>query len=173
MTRKVSIIGLLTALGILSVDHAATSVDQPTAAAVADPFAYCARIGTIDTPNGGASPVPPALAPFLRITLGLSPEAPLTPQNYFWRCMDGAVYVCSIGANNRCDVKADRSKRNAGADSYCRENLNAAFVPAYATGHNTIYEWSCSAGSAVAGKRTMKIDHRGYRTDIWYRVSRH
>lgn len=171
MMRIVSTIGLLTALGILSVDQPTAVVGQPTAAAVQDPFAYCARIGTIDTPEGGASPVPSALVPFLRTTLGLSPEAPLTPENYFWRCMDRAVYVCAIGANRRCDVKADRNRRNTGADNYCRENRNAAFVPAYATGHNTIYEWSCSAGSALAGKRTMKLDHRGYRADIWYRLS--
>ncbi len=173
MTRLVSRIGLLTALGILWLEHAAAAIAKPGAPGVDDPFAYCARIGTIDTPSGGASPIPPALTPFLQATLRLSAEAPLLPKNYFWRCMDGAAYICAIGANQRCDAKADRAKQNSGADNYCRENRDAAFVPAYATGHNTIYVWSCSAGRAVNGKRTIKLDRRGYRADIWYRVSRH
>src|SRR5271165_2404044 len=107
MTRLVSRIGLLTALGILWLEHAAAAIAKPGAPGVDDPFVYCALIGTIDTPSGGASPIPPALTPFLQATLGLSAEAPLLPKNYFWRCMDGAVYVCAIGANQRCDAKAD------------------------------------------------------------------
>jgi hypothetical protein len=172
MTRLVATIGLLTALSIVQLENTATATGKPGIGRVEDPFAYCARVITIDKPLGGASPVPFALAPLLRTTLGLSAEVPLAPQNYFWRCMDGAVYVCAIGANLRCDVKADRAEQNSGADNYCRENLNATFVPAFATGHNTIYEWSCSAGHAVRGKRTIKLDRRGYRSDIWYRVSR-
>jgi hypothetical protein len=172
MTRSLSTIAALTVLGIYSVHHAIAAADTLSVPVVADPFGYCARLGTIDTPEGGASPVPTALMPFLRTTLGLSADAPLTPQNYFWRCMNGAVYVCVIGANQRCDAKADRGKRNSGADNYCRENPKATFVPAYATGHNSIYEWSCSAGNAVPGKRTIKLDRRGYRSDIWHRISR-
>ena len=71
--------------------------------------------------------------------------------------MDGRVYVCAIGANLRCDAKAERAKRNAGADNYCRENPNATFVPACATGHDTIYAWSCSAGNALPGKRAIML----------------
>jgi hypothetical protein len=172
MRRSLSMIAMLAVLVILSVTRAITVAGTLSAPVVADPFAYCARLGTLDTPLGGASPVPRALLPFLRTALGLSAEAPLTSQSYFWRCMDGAVYVCAVGANLRCDVKADRAERNSGADNYCRENPNATIVPAYATGHNTIYEWSCSAGNAVPGKRTIKLDRRGYRADTWHRVSR-
>lgn len=172
MTRPLSMIAMLTAAVILSMNDATTAAAAPGAPLVADPFAYCASLGTIDTPLGGASPVPGALAPLLRTTLGLSAQAPLASQSYFWRCMDGAVYVCATGANLRCDVKADVAERNPGADNYCRENPKATIVPAYATGHNTIYEWNCSAGNAVPLKRTIKLDRRGYRADIWYRVSR-
>jgi hypothetical protein len=169
MSRLVATIGLLTAVSIVLLREAATATGQPVPG-IEDPFAYCAGVNTIDTPLGGASPTPAALAPFLRKTLGLSADVALNPREYFWRCMDGAVYVCATGANLRCDTKADRAKRNSGADNYCRENPNSAFVPAYATGHNTIYAWRCSAGSAVSGKRAIKLDRRGYRADIWHRV---
>jgi hypothetical protein len=169
MTRPLPTIAGLIVLVILVPDHI-TVAGGTGSAPIADPFAYCARLGTIDTPKGGASPVPTALTPFLRTTLGLSVEAPLTPQSYYWRCMNGAVYVCAIGANRPCASKADRSTHNTGADNYCRENPDAEFVPAYATGHNTVYEWSCSEGRAMPGKRTIEVDARGYPAEIWYRV---
>ncbi len=170
MMRLSKLVGTLTFLALLGLGYRGVAADI-AATASGDPFAYCAHVGTTDGPAGGASPVPIALGLALRRTLGLSADVPFKPEHYYWRCMDGKVYVCAIGANRRCDLKADRSSRNSGADSFCRENRNAASVPAYATGHNTIYEWSCSAGSAVAGKHTMKVDHRGYRADNWYRVS--
>jgi hypothetical protein len=172
MTRPLPTIAWLTVLVILVVDLT-TAAGGTWSAPIADPFAYCARLGTIDTPNGGASPVPTALMPLLRTTLGLSEEAPLTPQSYYWRCMDGGVYVCAIGANRPCASRADRTTHNTGADNYCRENLDTEFVPAYATGHNTVYEWSCAGGRAVPGKRAIKADGRGYPAEFWYRVLRH
>jgi hypothetical protein len=139
--------------------------------APADPFAYCAAIHNIDIPIGGASPVPGALKPYLARALGLPANSAMVPESYYWRCMSGAVYVCAIGANIPCDAKADRARRNMGAEHYCRENPGATFVPAYATGHASIYSWSCSAGDAVPGRRMAKVDHRGFRVDFWYRVS--
>jgi hypothetical protein len=123
MTRLLSTIGLLTAMGILWFEPSAAAIAKPGAPGIDDPFVYCTRIGTVDTPSGGGSSIPLALTPFLRITLGLSAEAPLTPASYYWRCTDGAVYVRAIGANERFDSKADRAKQNAGADSYCPESL--------------------------------------------------
>jgi hypothetical protein len=156
-------------LGVISLIGA----DVSSATAIEDPFAYCLRVGTVDEPTGGGSPVPAALVPYLRTAIGLSADAPITPEGVYWRCMDRSVFVCAVGANIRCDTKADRAKRNLGADNYCRENPNAAFVPAYATGHNGIYEWSCAAGSARRGKRLVELDARGYRIDFWHRVSQH
>jgi hypothetical protein len=112
-------------------------------------FAYCARVGTMDTPTRNKA----------------------RPGSY-WRCMDGAVYVCEVGANIPCDSKADRATHNAGADNYCRESRDATTVPAYATGHQTIYEWHCAAGLAVRGRPTAKLDRRGFRTDFWHRISK-
>jgi hypothetical protein len=77
-----------------------------------------------------------------------------------------------VGANLPCQRKANRSKRNAGADNFCRDNRDTASVPAYASGHDTIFDWSCAAGLAVRGRAVAKLDRRGYRIDIWYRVTR-
>jgi hypothetical protein len=102
--------------------------------------------------------------------LGLPRDASLSPNEIFWRCMDGKVYVCARGANIPCDSKADRSKMNRGAANYCRENPNAADVPAYATGHRTVYRWKCIEGEAERGPTVSATDRRGFRTDIWHVV---
>jgi len=120
--------------------------DSPGVSEATDIFAYCAGVGTADKPVLDTA----------------------HPGNY-WRCMDGAVYICTVGANIPCDTKADRAKHNVGADSYCRENPDAAIVPAYATGHRTIYEWRCKRGVAAPGRFIARLDRRGFRTDLWRR----
>jgi hypothetical protein len=140
------------------------------------PFAFCARVGTDDrlgSLHGAASGAAlGALEPYLDEALGLAREASLPANEIFWRCMDGAVYVCARGANIPCDSKADRSKLNRGAANYCRENPNAAEVPAYATGHRTVYRWKCTEGRAERGPTVIATDRRGFRTDIWHVVAR-
>ncbi len=139
-----------------------------------DPFAYCAVHGTIDEPSGSfrPNPVPAALVPLIPKAMGLSAGTPLPPAGLYWRCMDKAVWVCSVGANLPCAAKADRSATNAGAENWCRENRNSDFVPAFAAGHETLYNWSCRDGQAIRGKANGTVDRRGYRSDIWYRVDK-
>ena len=138
------------------------------------PFAFCARVGTDDrlgSSHGAASGAAPgALEPYVYQALGLPRDASLSPNEIFWRCMDGKVYVCARGANIPCDSKADRSRMNRGAANYCRENPNAADVPAYATGHRTVYRWKCIEGEAERGPTVSATDRRGFRTDIWHVV---
>jgi len=139
-----------------------------------DPFAYCAANGTVDEPSGSfrPNPVPAVLVPLIPKAMGLAASAKLPPAGLYWRCMDQAVWVCSIGANLPCATKADRATTNTGAENWCKDNPNSDFVPAFATGHDTIYDWSCSNGRAVRGKANATLDRRGYRADIWYRVDK-
>jgi len=174
MTRSASLLCCLTLLHFVGNCNGAFAAEPRPAKAhnLEDPFTYCSRVVTADSPAGGSSPVPPALTPYLARALGLQADVEFMAESYYWRCMDGAVYVCAIGANLPCDTKSDRAKRNRGAENYCRENREAAFVPAFATGHDTIYEWSCSNGRGVRGRRTATLDRRGYRTVIWHKVLR-
>ena len=136
------------------------------------PFAYCTRVGTDDRLGGSQGAANGAtlgtLEPYLHEALGLERDASIPPNEIFWRCMDGKVYVCARGANIPCDSKADRSKTNGGAANYCRENPNAAEVPAYATGHRTVYGWKCIERHAERGPTVSATDRRGFRTDFWH-----
>lgn len=139
-----------------------------------DPFAYCKANGTVDEPSGSfrPNPVPASLVPLVPKAMGLPAGTKLPAAGLYWRCMDKAVWVCSVGANLPCAAKADQSERNPGAEAWCRENPHSAFVPAFAAGHETLFDWSCSDGRAVRGKANSSLDRRGYRTDIWYQVKR-
>jgi hypothetical protein len=155
---------------LAALAHAPTAIANSPVADSADPFAYCARVGNIDQPAGGSSPLPAALEQPVRVALGLASDAPFEPSMFYWRCMQHAVYVCDTGANIPCATKADRAHRNAGAEEFCRTHRDAAVVPAFATGHATLYAWRCMAGHAVHGKILAPLDRRGYRSDFWHRI---
>lgn len=143
---------------------------------VADPFAYCERVRTDDRISGAGSTTSEAaakiLAPYVRSAFGLPAAAAPPAGSVFWRCMQGRVYVCIVGANLPCASKADRAKRNPGADAYCRENPDASDVPAFATGHETIYSWRCAAGKAQRGAPIADLDERGFRRDLWHGIAK-
>jgi hypothetical protein len=164
---------VLVALGVGSGEHGAAQGAGPLPA-FESPFAFCARVGTDDrlgsSHSAASAAALGALQPYLHEALGLPLDASFLPNEIFWRCMGGKVYVCARGANIPCDSKADRSEVNRGAENYCRENPNGAEVPAYATGHRTIYRWKCVEGRAERGPTLIATDSRGYRTDIWHVV---
>ena len=151
----------------LGAAHAAETFDGP--------FTYCAAVRTIDAPDtryqGPAVPEPVARG--LQKEFGVAPEEPLAAfaRGTTWRCMDGAVYACNVGANLPCQEKpATDPQPSDGMRTYCKENPGSDFIPMYVTGHGTIYDWSCVNGVVTRGKRTAELDARGYIASIWYRI---
>lgn len=82
------------------------------------------------------------------------------------RCVGSQLLACWVGANLNCG-KADTRRRLVGATAFCRDNPDAADVPMAATGHDTIYDWRCVKGRAVAGKVVMAADPQGYVAGNW------
>ncbi len=140
------------------------------------PFAYCKAVGTIDSPGKEYTgpPVPESIAKALKKAWGSPDSAPLDTfiQGTYWRCMDGEVYACNVGANLPCDEKADVSREPTdGMKDYCKENSGSDFIPMYVTGHSTVYEWKCDGVTPVAGKQFADVDKQGYQKDIWYKIN--
>jgi hypothetical protein len=140
-----------------------------------DPFAYCSAVGTIDTPDARyAGPkVPDAVVKGLQKVLNLpgTPAPPLT-QGSFWRCMDGKVFACTVGANLPCTEKANTDQVPTSAmNDFCQSNPTADVVPAAVTGHTTIYEWRCANGTPTIVKQVATVDARGFLANIWYEIS--
>jgi hypothetical protein len=114
-------------------------------------------------------PLPPSLVEPTKQIFGLAMPDDLVTRTTLMRCTNGAVMVCNEGANLPCG-KANMSQVSPGASAYCKENPKSTMVPAYATGHGTIYTWHCDAGQARAGKPIQNVDPRGFITQFWKRL---
>lgn len=149
----------------------------PTApAAYSDPFAYCAAVGTIDEPDARYTgpAVPLSVVEGLRKAMGLSESAPLEPllRGTYWRCMEGQVYACTVGANVPCTEKADVSREPTEAMiEFCRSNPGAENIPAAVTGRATVYAWRCAGEEPVVEKQVAEPDARGFLSNFWYQIS--
>lgn len=105
----------------------------------------------------------PAVAKAFEIDVATAREAS------YVRCVGPKLLGCYVGANLVCD-KADTRRVLPGATEWCHQNPNAKIVPAVATGHATIYEWSCHGSRAVPGRAVLKIDRQGYLAVNWKEI---
>jgi hypothetical protein len=167
-------IGVLYLLGVTACSMTDANSPGNAETIYTDPFAYCAAVGTLDTPGerytGPA--VPDEVIAGYKNAAGLTDSSePLDVfrETTIWRCMDGAVMVCNYGANLACDAQAntDRTPTQAMQD-YCAQNPDADFIPMSVTGHETIYNWACDGEMAVAGEAFDQPDAAGFLSRIWY-----
>ncbi len=148
-----------------------------TSPGLSDAFAYCAAVGTVDAPDARYTgpKVPEAVARGLEAAFGKPPSQPLDPvwlSNSVWRCMDGRVYACNVGANLPCTAKADTSRAPTPAMAdFCKQNPDAKAIPAVVTGRSTVYTWQCVKGEAVVAGQWTKPDARGFLATIWYLIN--
>ncbi len=141
-----------------------------------DPFAYCAAVGTIDIPDMRYTgpKITDAIINGYKDAAGL--QASTEPMEMFkqtttWRCMDGKVYACNVGANLPCSSKANTDKTPSQAMlDYCKANPDADFIPESVTGHSTIYSWHCSKDTPELLDQIAQVDAAGYLANIWYPI---
>jgi hypothetical protein len=166
---------LLVVAGLVGCTAASGAGATPTPATYTDPFAYCAAVGTIDAPGPQYTgpKVPESVAQGLQKALN-APDTPISvlENGSFWRCMDGHVYACFVGANLPCEekVNTDRTPTQAEND-YCAQNPNADVIPAVVTGRATAYEWRCNNKTPEIVKQIAEPDARGFFSNIWYEIS--
>ena len=166
---------ILIALSLAACSPAA----EPTAtqaATFSDPFAYCTAVGTVDEPDARyvGPKMPDVIVKGVMKASGASADAPfeLFANNSFWRCMDGKVYACTVGANLPCTAKADISRTPTASETeFCTANPNADVVPAVVTGRETVYEWRCKDGAPEIVRQVFTPDARGFLSDFWYALS--
>jgi hypothetical protein len=147
-----------------------------TPASFSDPFTYCTSVQNADTPDAGYTgpKMPDTILKGLKKASGASSDAPdeMFTRGGFWRCMDGKVYACFVGANLPCESKANIDKTPTAADQdFCKANPSADFIPAAVSGHDTIYAWACKDGKAEIAKQVFQVDKRGYIAEIWYLIN--
>jgi len=87
----------------------------------------------------------------------------------FVRCAGAKLMGCYVGANLNC-FKAETRRTLPGATAWCRANPGSESIPMSATGHATIYDWTCKDNRAVAGQIVMPVDPQGYVAGNWREV---
>jgi hypothetical protein len=130
---------------------------------------HCARVRNDDTIH----PYDPLLkAGLLGAYVHLFPQARMPPDDRTFeagtniRCMDGRLLACFTGANLPCS-KMNTVRDNQGANAFCRSNPDAPVVPAFATGHDTIYAYRCVSRRAEVEGMTFPLDARGFAATLW------
>ena len=153
-----SVAATVTALLLLAATQAASAQTSPPE--------YCQQIRTDDA----LRPVPPSLVPAVvrLFRLEAMPAEQVEHSTYF-RCADRDVFVCTVGANLVCG-KADTHRNLSGVKSWCVEHAGSPSVPAYVTGHATIYLWRCDGTRPVASRSALSVDPRGLISQNWKRV---
>jgi hypothetical protein len=134
----------------------------PAKAQTETPQTYCRRVGTDDTVRA----IPQSLVRQAQADFGPTMPPDMARENTFFRCMDGAAMICNLGANLPCG-KANTSRTNRGAASWCQQNPNADFVPFAWTGHDSVWQWRCEGSRAVTMGKPAPVDARGFFTEYW------
>jgi hypothetical protein len=114
-----------------------------------------------------AAKAPLDLMPRIAATLQIDKAA--VTDGVFVRCVGAKLLACYVGANLNCG-KANTERSLPGATEWCRQNPGSPTIPMVATGHDTIYEWSCQGRRAIAGKPLVIIDPQGYVIDNWKEI---
>lgn len=140
---------------------------QARAAPETDLGAACARLGNDDSIRDYDPSLRARTASaFKKLFPKSVPDGESWTTQAQYRCMNGKVMVCFVGANLPC-VRMNAKRDNPGADSFCRDNPDAGSVPAYAIGHDSIHAYRCRNGKAEVAGTTRQLDERGFAQDLW------
>jgi len=153
---------------------AVASTPTPAQAQFPDPFLYCAAVGTIDAPDARyvGPAVPGPVIKGLRKLAGIADDAPddVVAAGTVWRCKDGHVWACFVGANLPCSKANTSATPQSEMIVFCKKAPTARSIPAAVTGHETIYDWRCVDGTPrVVGQR-FTTDAQGFVSDFWYEL---
>lgn len=121
------------------------------------PVAYCRRVGT----SSALHPINAALRSGVEAAFSVPAEA----ARGSWRCDDGKVLACIAGANLPCG-KMSTSTTSPAADTWCRAHPDGT-IPAFVTGHDTVWRWRCSGTHAEHGEPAWTLDPAGFARELW------
>jgi hypothetical protein len=127
------------------------------------PAAACARVVSDDT----LQPIPESLVAAVNAAFGTTMPIDVALKTTVFRCADGHVLVCAMGANLPCGRANTSRTSGPGQVAWCHEHPNDAFIPAVATGHDTIYAWRCRNGRPQIAQQTLDVDARGFIVQYW------
>ena len=157
--HRVALCATLVLFGVVLLSLAGIAAPV-TPAVYENPRAYCSRAGTDDT----LRTPPPALAPAIKRLFAI--RGGFTLRAAYYRCADGAVKACFVGANLPCG-KANTSKNLPAVARWCEMHPDREVIPLTVTGHDTLYSWHCVGARAATGAPHGALDARGFFAQYW------
>ncbi len=148
--RKAILFAVVTGMAVMPVQQ--TAALQP----------YCP-----DPAHAGPEKVPAQLT--AAVARAFQIDEASTRDAAFVRCAGRKLMACYTGANLNC-FKADKRRTLPGASAWCRDHPGSKGIPMAATGHDTIYDWSCEGSRAVAGEAVLAADQQGYIAANWKEI---
>ena len=127
------------------------------------PGAFCARIGNDDA----LRPIPESLVAAAGTALGTTMPAGLAMKATVFRCANGHVLVCTVGANLVCGRANTSRTPGRGQIDWCRAHPSDTFIPLVAAGHDTVYAWRCQDGVPRIDRRVLDVDPDGFIAQNW------
>ena len=85
-----------------------------------------------------------------------------------WRCMDGKVLVCYLGASGRgcLQTAAPTAQQMSELENFCRKNAGSNMIPARLM-MGLATQWHCS-GTNPTVESASSVDRLGYFTKAWH-----
>ncbi|MFN8639888.1 MAG: hypothetical protein U0360_10650 [Dehalococcoidia bacterium] len=144
-------------------------------ASTTDPFAYCARVGTIDAPDSRymGEPVPRSIAEGIRRATGASANAPRCVRTRHVLAVHGGQ---GLRLHRGCEPPLRRKGKHeprpsAAMTEYCAANAEADSIPAFVTGRATVFAWHCVSGTPAIARQVVEADARGFIANVWHELA--
>jgi hypothetical protein len=157
--NRIALSVILASLGAALPSRAGFAAPAPQES----PRVYCAGVGTDDT----LRTPPPSLAPAIRRLFNI--RGHYVANAAYYRCADGAVEVCVVGANLPCG-KANTRKSLPAVARWCETHPDTESIPLCVTGHDSLYSWHCIGSKAATGASHGTLDSRGFFEQYWKTV---
>ena len=123
--------------------------------------------GVCQPDDASIKPLPAALVPEAVKLFGLDDvDASWVERSTVIRCMDRKIWACNYGADLPCG-KANSSRNLTAGDTWCAQHPQADFIPAYITGHDSVWQWRCVQGIPTTTGPPEPVDSQGYLTRYW------
>jgi hypothetical protein len=101
-----------------------------------------------------------------KFQFGMTPKEVARRGANDWRCMDGKVWICNVGADGRACEKLDPDpKPSEPVRQFCAANPGADFVPMVVIG-NSATTWRCR-GVTAEPLETQRLDKRNFIKKAW------
>ena len=146
------------------------STSKTPGEAIQDPFQFCKATRTVDNsgPDGEMDD-----RRYVGPKIPSSVSRAFSSDNVVWRCMNGHVYGCYLGASGRACQRWSKAKPSPTPSirKFCA-TVPDSDVPNAA--NDTSWSWVCVGKTPVLDKSVAApiLDERGYMVESWKRISR-